>query len=447
MTVVRPAIRLRQMLRPFAVPGPARLMVRTILPVAVGVPVLFVWVQLLALRHGWVSPEANVLIRTVMIILVLSGVTLYSANLIGRLDLERGRADEENRRYARFFSMSIEMLGISGFDGYFKHVSPAWTRVLGYTPEEILAIPYIDLIHPDDRARLRAIIPLVRDGRPHESIELRYRHKNGSYRWLSWNVVAVPGEHISYAVARDITPLKETTAQLEAVNRELDGFARSVSHDLRAPVRAVDGFAQLLEEEHAQQLDAEGRRLLAVVRQSSRNMGQLIDDLLAFSRVSRQQREPVRVVMQELARAAASEARAAEPARSIEVDLGELPEIEGDRAMLRQVWVNLLSNAVKYTRVRPDATIRVNGAIADGYARYSIADNGTGYDPRYQDKLFGVFQRLHGSEEYEGTGVGLALVKRIIERHGGTVSAEGRPGEGATFSFALPVGPTRDGPA
>jgi PAS domain S-box-containing protein len=431
---------MRHAVRTVTSAGPGGVMARALLPAAVVIPVILGCLQWVALRGGWASMTTIVIVRTALIMLILFAVIWSSARSLNRLDEERTRAEEANRRYARFFSLSVEMFGISGFDGSFKHVSPGWSRVLGYTTDEILAVPYAEFIHPDDRARLREILPLVRDGRPHEAIEIRYRHKNGSYRWLSWNVVAIPEEQITYAVARDITPLKEATAQLEAVNRELDGFARSVSHDLRAPVRAVDGFAQLLEEDHAAQLDEEGRRLLAVVRRSSRNMGQLIDDLLSFSRVSRQQREPVWVAMRELARAAASDARAAEPGRTIEVDLGELPDIEGDRAMLRQVWVNLLSNAVKYTRCRPAATIRVTGEVREGFAHYVVADNGTGFDPRFQDKLFGVFQRLHAAEEYEGTGVGLALVKRIVERHGGVVGAEGEPGRGATFSFALPVG-------
>lgn len=244
-----------------------------------------------------------------------------------------------------------------------------------------------------------------------------------------------------------IGALNDAAALLAAANLELDGFARSVSHDLRAPVRAVDGFAQLLEEQHAGQLDPEGRRLLGVVRRSSRQMGQLIDDLLAFSRISRQAREHVHVAMHAMAGAVAAEACAAEPARTITVDMGELPEIDGDRSMLRQVWANLLSNAVKYTRGRSAALIRVTGDVRDGFARYAVSDNGAGFDPRYQDKLFGVFQRLHSAEEFEGTGVGLALVKRIVERHGGSVGAEGRPGAGATFTFALPLSRLEGKPA
>ncbi len=231
----------------------------------------------------------------------------------------------------------------------------------------------------------------------------------------------------------------ERTAQLEAANKELESFSYSVSHDLRTPLRAINGFARMLEEDYGARLDAEGRRLLGVVGGSATQMGRLIDDLLDFSRVGRAQlaREPVD--MAALARDAAAQALTAAGRAPPQIELGKLPPARGDAALLRQVWLNLIGNAVKFSAHRDAPRIGVSGRIEDGAALYCVEDNGAGFDMRYYDKLFGVFQRLHRQDEFGGTGVGLAIVQRIVARHGGRVWAEGRPGHGASFFFSLPV--------
>jgi len=229
--------------------------------------------------------------------------------------------------------------------------------------------------------------------------------------------------------------VRERTVELEATNKELESFSYSVSHDLRAPLRAVDGYARMLEEDHGAHLDEEGRRLLAVVRGSSMRMGQLIDDLLAFSKLGR--RAPLRraLDMTELAREVVGELNGAGLAR---VELSALPAASADPGLLRQVWSNLVGNALKYSGKRKDARIEIGGrADPDGNV-YWVRDNGVGFDMRYAAKLFGVFQRLHREEEFPGTGVGLAIVQRVVVRHGGRVWAEGKPGEGACFYFSLP---------
>ncbi|HWB74902.1 MAG TPA: ATP-binding protein, partial [Nannocystaceae bacterium] len=226
------------------------------------------------------------------------------------------------------------------------------------------------------------------------------------------------------------------TAQLEAANAELESFCYSVSHDLRAPLRAIDGFSQILQLEHSEHLDTEGERIISVIRKNSQRMGQLIDDLLRFSRLGRAALRLTDVAMGPLAEAAWAEVR--DPAREITIVIDELATVSCDRELMRQVWTNLLGNAVKYTRDRPDAQIHVACSVDANEARFEVEDNGDGYDPRHADKLFKVFQRLHGHTEFEGTGVGLALVARIVGRHGGRVWAEGRPKQGATFGFSLP---------
>ena len=232
--------------------------------------------------------------------------------------------------------------------------------------------------------------------------------------------------------------LEERSRELELANDELDSFTYSVSHDLRAPLRAIDGFAGMLAQDHANALEPEGQRLLGVIHGNVRKMARLIDDLLAFSRLGRKPLEVAEVDMHGLVRQIVADARDAAPDRRMEFRVAALPPAAADRTLVEQVWVNLISNAVKYTRERADAIISIDGAIEGDQIVYRVADNGVGLDMRFASKLFGVFQRLHVASEFEGTGVGLALARRIVVRHGGWITADGRPGLGATFEFALP---------
>jgi signal transduction histidine kinase len=231
--------------------------------------------------------------------------------------------------------------------------------------------------------------------------------------------------------------VRSRTAELEAANRELESFSYSVSHDLRAPLRAIDGYARMLEEDYVGGLDAEAARLLGVVRASAMRMGRLIDDLLAFSRLGRQSAVVAEVDMERLARDVADELRGER-----EVECASLPRAHGDAALLRQVWVNLIGNALKYSARKPGARVEIGARQQAGETVYWVRDEGAGFDMRYAEKLFGVFQRLHRAEEFEGTGVGLAIAQRIIVRHAGRIWAESRPGEGACFYFSLPGGTT-----
>jgi two-component system, sensor histidine kinase and response regulator len=232
--------------------------------------------------------------------------------------------------------------------------------------------------------------------------------------------------------------LKLQAEELKAANKELEAFSYSVSHDLRAPLRAIDGFSRILLEEHGQQLPEEAREYLELVRRNTKQMGFLVDDLLSFSRLSRQQVKKQTVAPAKIVRQCLEELRGEQNGRRVEITLGDLPPCLADPSLLKQVWFNLLSNAFKYTRKREVALIDVGCRGDDPEARtYFVRDNGVGFDMQYAPKLFGVFQRLHRAEDYEGTGVGLAIVQRIVLRHGGRVWAEAQPGEGATFSFTL----------
>ena len=237
-----------------------------------------------------------------------------------------------------------------------------------------------------------------------------------------------------------------TTAQLElanrdlsAANQELETFAYSVSHDLRAPLRAIDGFAQALREDHGPSLPTDAQEMLEVVQGNSRQMGQLIDDLLAFSRLNRQPMSMIDLDMNELVRVTAGQLQQVPSPRPRDLRVGPLPRARGDSGLLRQVWVNLLGNAFKFSEGKEGAVIEVSGQRDGELVTYSVKDNGVGFDMRYAENLFGVFQRLHSANEFEGTGVGLALVQRIVQRHGGRIWAEGRVDEGATFFFTLPA--------
>jgi len=233
--------------------------------------------------------------------------------------------------------------------------------------------------------------------------------------------------------------LQAHTAELEDAMRQLETFSYSVSHDLRAPLRAIQGFAQMLEEDHAAQLDAEGRRLLGVVAANASQMGQLIDDILAFSRAGQREITRTRIDMDALVSSVLASLQQEAPDRSITVVVDDLPTARGDRELIRLVWANLLGNAFKFTSGRPHATVRVDAVASPHAVTYRVHDDGVGFDMTYANKLFGAFQRLHGSE-FPGNGIGLAIVHRIVSRHGGTVVAQGEPGVGATFSFTLPTG-------
>jgi signal transduction histidine kinase len=228
------------------------------------------------------------------------------------------------------------------------------------------------------------------------------------------------------------------TTELESANRELEAFSYSVSHDLRAPLRAIDGFSNLLQEEFSAKMSEESKRLLGVISSNAHRMGQLIEDLLRFSRLSRQAlaRNPVKLTA--LVNDVLEELRKEEAGRVLEIQVEDLPDAVGDFALLKQVWINLISNALKYTRHQKKAVITIGSQRQKGEVVYFIRDNGAGFDMQYADKLFGVFQRLHKLEDFEGTGVGLSIVQRIIYRHGGRIWAEAKVQEGATFYFTLP---------
>jgi len=250
--------------------------------------------------------------------------------------------------------------------------------------------------------------------------------------------IAIQQARLHEQVRHHATELEQRVAERTS---ELEAFSYSVSHDLRTPLLTIDGFSRVLLEDHSAKLGAEGERLLSIICANAQNMGQLIDDLLAFSRLGHQEMRPSEVNLSKLASAVFEELKAAAPERDLQFNLKPLPPAYGDAAMIRQVFVNLLSNAMKFTAPRETAFIEVGFGGEDIQNTYYVKDNGVGFDMKYADKLFGVFRRLHGGDKFPGTGVGLAFVQRIIQRHGGRVWAEAKAGEGAAIYFTLPKGP------
>jgi hypothetical protein len=234
---------------------------------------------------------------------------------------------------------------------------------------------------------------------------------------------------------------KQQSAELAAAYHDLESFSYSISHDLRAPLRSMDGFAAILESDFAEQLGDEGRRIIGIIRAASQKMDELIVSLLEFSRAGRSALQFDLVDMTLLADAAASEVRAAYSGPEPQIEISDLPQADADPVVIRQVWCNLIGNALKYSAKRAQPKVCITGLVENGEAIYQVDDNGAGFDMRYADKLFGVFQRLHRAEEFSGTGVGLAIVHRIIARHGGRIWAQGSPDAGACFQFALPLRP------
>jgi light-regulated signal transduction histidine kinase (bacteriophytochrome) len=227
--------------------------------------------------------------------------------------------------------------------------------------------------------------------------------------------------------------------ELTAVNEEIEAFSYSVSHDLRAPLRHISGFGDLLRQHLGDQVDEKARRYLTVIGESSRNMGVLIDELLAFARVGRAELQRSRLDLAAVIQTVIHNLHGSADGRDVQWQIGPLPEVEADAGMMRQVFTNLIDNALKYTRSRPRAVIEIGSTRQNGEWLFHVRDNGAGFDPRYAKKLFGVFQRLHQPEEFEGTGIGLANVRRVIQKHGGRTWAEAELDAGATFYFTLPL--------
>jgi signal transduction histidine kinase/HAMP domain-containing protein len=380
-----------------------------------------------------------------------------------RREAESALHDSERRNSTLVAAMTSVVWNADG-TGRFMEEQSLWSAYTGQTRDDYYQFGWMDAFHDDDRAQIRDTWTRVGPEPDTFELELRLYHAASQrHRYVSVRAVPI----IEYAGIREwigtITDIDaqrraeedlhklnaeleervaRRTEQLQAANKELEGFSYSVSHDLRAPLRIITGFAEMLEESHGKLFDEEGKRRISVIMKEANRMGLLIDDLLAFARLGRQSLKPSDIDIKGLAAYVFDRLHSQHDGPPVDFHIGALPHARADRALLEQVWANYLSNALKFTSKRERAVIEVS-AISDEHEHiYFVRDNGAGFDPRYQAKLFGVFQRLHSLAEFPGNGVGLALVHRIVTRHGGRVWAESEPGNGATFYFTLPRGET-----
>ncbi|MFA5835136.1 MAG: PAS domain S-box protein [Bacteroidota bacterium] len=376
---------------------------------------------------------------------------------------------ESEEKYRRFVENAADIIYRTDGEGRFIYVNPVSLRIFGYTEEEFMGKHYLELFHPDFRNKARQYYATqFFNGQYTSYLEFPAINKEGKQFWLGQNVQPLMenGQIFGFqAVARDITErviaeeamkrsdeevrklnaeleqrVAERTAQLENANKELEAFSYSVSHDLRAPLLTINGFTQFLGMHLGEKLDDEGKRLLSIIRTNTQTMQNLISALLMLSKTNKKELEMTQIDMQELALETFNDIASPEALQKIVITIPEMPEARGDRLLLRQVWSNLLSNAIKFTLAKDERTIIVGGRSEENRNVYFVKDSGAGFDMKDAGKLFGVFSRLHSDEEFEGTGIGLSIVRRAIHRHKGEVWAEGEVGKGATFYFVLPVG-------
>lgn len=377
-------------------------------------------------------------------------ITEAKVSVLLQLHRQRRELIEKNlalEKYALLINNSADLICIINAETLLiEEVNNAVYALLGYNVAEIKGSSLPDLLAAEDSAKVRA---LSKEQHDTFSFEACIYTKNKEPRCFSWNIVYKHG--LWFANGRDITrqqkadreikqlnaDLKRNVTELELTNKELESFSYSVSHDLRAPLRSINGYAQIIQEDHAQQLSEEAKRMLNVIRNNAKKMGVLIDDLLAFSRMGRKEVVRLEIDFNQMVEPIIAELEKGTD-KPVAITVKKLHPAQGDPALLSQVFVNLISNAIKYSSKKETPQVEIGSFEKEDEYVYYVKDNGAGFDMQYAHKLFGVFQRLHSNEEFEGTGVGLAIVQRIIVKHGGRVWAEGKTNEGATFYFSLP---------
>ena len=344
----------------------------------------------------------------------------------------------------QIFSLSLNLMCIARVDGYFQRLNPAFLSALGHSEKEMLNRPFLDFVHPDDREATLKAVQILKNGGSLVNFENRYVCRDGTYRRLLWACVPEVEEGLLYATARDVTEQREAearnsafTEELKRSNEELERFAYVSSHDLQEPLRTIASFSELLAANYRGRLDADADEFIQYIVDGATRMQRLIDDLLTYSRVGRQPRRFAPVDLGKLLQGVMDDLDLAmEESKSV-VTHEPLPVISGDEVQLSQLLQNLIGNAIKFRRPGKPARVQVSAARGDRCWKLAVRDDGIGIDPQYFDRVFIIFQRLHGREEYPGTGIGLAVCKKIVERHGGRIWVKSRPGKGSTFQFTL----------
>jgi PAS domain S-box-containing protein len=347
------------------------------------------------------------------------------------------------RRAQQFFTLTLDLLATLNLDERLLDLNPAWERTLGYTPGELKGQPLVELVHPDDVPVARAALQRVRAGQDSARFETRYRHRDGNYHWLAWVIVLSPHEGLLYAAARDVTErrlaedqLRQQADELEHSNRELEQFAYVASHDLQEPLRIVSSYVQLLARRYQGKLDQDADEFIGYAVEGANRMKDLITDLLAYSRVGTHGKEFTPVAMEDSLQRTLRNLKLTIDDNEATVTHDPLPVVLADQGQMVQLLQNLIGNAIKFRGAKP-SRVHVGVRRQDEMWLFFVRDNGIGVDPQYADRIFVIFQRLHNREQYPGTGIGLAICRKIVERHGGQIWLESEPGNGATFYFTL----------
>jgi PAS domain S-box-containing protein len=328
-------------------------------------------------------------------------------------------------------------------EGVFEEINQTLLQWIQYSKEEVIGkLKFSDLLVPESLNKFQMTFPQFKERGFVNNLEFELARRDGTVFPILLNATAVYNKNGEFVKSRttiyDYSERKRAEEKIRQLNHELEAFSYSVSHDLRAPLRSIDGYTRILAEDYADKIGQDGNKILTTIINSAWRMGKLIDDLLDFSRISRKELTKSRIDTNDLVRQVVREVMEGKKEERIDVRMTELPNCVGDPDLIRQVWINLISNAIKYSGKKEKSVIEIQAENKTTEIVFSVKDNGTGFDMQYVSKLFGVFQRLHRQQDFEGTGVGLAIVKRIVTRHGGNVWAEAAVGEGATFYFSLP---------
>ncbi|HYG17436.1 MAG TPA: CHASE3 domain-containing protein [Ohtaekwangia sp.] len=384
------------------------------------------------------------LLATTAVILVLVFVSIH-INLRGRVKAEESLHTAMMRIHDIYDRAPCGYHSLDA-DGFFEEINQTWLRWIGYAKTEVVKkVRFNDILTAESSQLFLQLFPVFKtQGSIHDQ-EFEVVRKDGTTFPVILSAQAVFDDQGNYLKSRstvfDYSERKRAAEKILQLNHELEAFTYSVSHDLRAPLRSIDGYGRILSEDHAGQLDAEGQRILNTIIKNANKMGRLIDDLLDFSRYGRKELNKANYNMEQLASSVFEELKDTEKSRTIHCHIHNVLPAYSDPTLIRQVWTNLISNALKYSRKREASHIEITSQKTGGEIVYSIKDNGTGFDMQYYHKLFNVFQRLHRPSDFEGTGVGLAIVQRIVSRHDGRVWAEAKENEGATFYFSIPHEP------
>ena len=359
------------------------------------------------------------------------------------------RKDAEDR-LNRFFEISPDVFSIAGTDGYFKILNASFPRILGFTMKEVLTVSYYDMIHPDDLKATEVLVEELAGGLQSNYFENRFRTKDGDYRWFAWTSTSLESEGLIFSVGKDVTEKKKAeqeyirmnerlesrAKELAASNAELERFAYVASHDLQEPLRMVSSFLQLLQKKYKDQLDDTAHQYIHFAVDGAERMKKLILDLLAYSRVGTNSEEHTFVDMNQVFGEVKNYFTNTIQELNADLHAQQLPIVKGNATQMKQVVQNLVGNALKY-HGEAAPKILINSKELNGEWIFCVEDNGIGVDPRFAEKIFIIFQRLHNSSEYEGTGIGLAIARKIVEKHGGKIWVEPNTPSGSKFYFSI----------